>query len=100
MADKLIPVDARRAAARGFIRTAAQSLSAIIPTSAIVLGLTGEWWQAAALGAGGAVATAVLAGLASYLSILSAGIPGDYAPQVTGGEPQRAKGEGGSDVLS
>ena len=90
MTDRLIPVDAQRAAARGFIRTFAQSLSALIPTSAIVVALTGDWWLAAGLGAAGAVATALMAGLASYLSILANGIPGDYEPEVTGGEPRRA----------
>lgn len=90
MSDRLIPADAQRAAARAGIRTAAQSLSAAIPTASIVLALTGDWWLTAGLGALGAVVTALLAGLASYLSILANGIPGDYEPQITGGTPRRA----------
>ncbi len=82
MADKLIPADTKRAAARGFIRTSAQSLASIIPTSAITITLTGDFWLGVGLGAAGAVATAVLAGAASALSILAAGIPADYAPVV------------------
>ena len=95
MDDRLVPVDARRAAARGFVRTFAQGLSGLIPTGAIVLGLTGDWWVTAGLAAVGAVATALLAGLSSYLSILASGIPADYAPQVTdSGQPRRAADEG------
>ena len=97
MSDKLIPLDAQRAAARAGLRTFAQSLAAAIPTGAIVLALTGDWWLTAGLGALGAVVTALLAGLASYLSILANGIPGDYEPQITGGTPRRAAEEG--DVL-
>ena len=41
----------------------------------VVLALTGDWWLSAGLAAAGAVATAAMAGLASYLSILASGIP-------------------------
>lgn len=81
MANKLIPVDARRAAARGFIRTGAQALSSAIPTGAIAITLSGEWLLGAALGAGGAVLTAVASGAISYFSILSRGIPEDYVTE-------------------
>lgn len=77
----LIPADTQKAAARGFIRTACQSLSSAIPTSAIAITLSGDWALGVALGAGGAVVTALLAGAASYLSITAKGIPEDYAPQ-------------------
>ena len=89
--DRLIPLDATRAAARAGIRTACQSLAAAIPTTGVVVALTGDWWTAALLGAGSAVVTALLAGGAAYLSILSRGIPEDYAPAVDGGgAPRRA----------
>ena len=90
MTDRLIPVDATRAAARAGVRTAAQSLAAALPAGGVVLALTGDWWSAAMLGAGSAVVTALLAGGAAYLSILSKGIPEDYAPIVDGGTPRRA----------
>ena len=88
--NRLIPVDAQRAASRAGVRTFAQSLAAAIPTTGVVVALTGDWWTAALLGAGSAVATALLAGGAAYLSILSRGIPEDYAPVVDGGAPRRA----------
>lgn len=90
MSDSLIPADAQRAAARAGIRTAAQSLASALPAGGVVLALTGDWWAAALLGAGSAVVTAILAGGAAYLSILSRGIPEDYAPAVDGGTPRRA----------
>jgi hypothetical protein len=90
MSDRLIPADAQRAAARAGIRTAAQSLASAAPSGAVVLALTGDWWLAALLAIGSALVTAVLAGGAAYLSILSKGIPEDYAPTVIDGEPRRA----------
>lgn len=75
----LIPVDARRAAKRAGIRTAAQSLSSVIPSGGIVLALTGDWLLTAGLGTASALITAGLAGLQAYLSVLSNGIPEDYA---------------------
>src|SRR5690606_469955 len=74
----LIPADTHKAAKRGFVRTAAQSLASIIPTSAVTISLTQDFWVGAGLGAASAVATAILAGAASYFSILSKGIPEDY----------------------
>lgn len=90
MSDRLIPVDATVAAKRAFVRTAAQSLASVIPTAAVVVGITGDWWLSAMLGAASAVVTALLAGSAAYLSILSKGIPEDYAPRISDGEPRRA----------
>ena len=88
--DRLIPVDATRAATRAGIRTAAQTLASAIPAGGVVLALTGDWWTAALLGSGSAVVSSMLAGAAAYLSILSKGIPEDYAPVVDGGAPRRA----------
>lgn len=90
MSDRLIPVDAQRAASRAGVRTFTQSLASVIPTAAVVVGITGDWWLSAMLGAASAVVTALLAGSAAYLSILSKGIPEDYAPRISGGEPRRA----------
>ncbi|WP_345751371.1 hypothetical protein [Microbacterium rhizophilus] len=75
----IIPANTKRAAARGFIRTAAQSLASAIPTSAIAISTTGDFWLGVALGAAGAVVTAALAGTASALDITARGIPEDYA---------------------
>lgn len=78
MTDPLIPAATRLAARRGFIRTFYQALASAIPTTAIALGTTREWWAGVALGVGGAVVSALLAGLASYWSICARGIPDDY----------------------
>lgn len=74
----LVPDATKTAAKRGFIRTAAQSLSSAIPTAAIAIGATGDWALGVGLGVAGAIVTAGLAGAASYLSIVSKGIPEDY----------------------
>lgn len=79
MTTELIPAQTRVAAKRGFIRTAAQSLSSAIPTAAIAVTLSGDWALGLGLGLAGGVVTAALAGAASYFSILSKGIPEDYA---------------------
>ncbi|WP_449281264.1 hypothetical protein [Leucobacter sp.] len=76
----IIPADTQRAAKRGFIRTGAQSLASAIPTTAVAVTLSGDWALGVALGVISATATAVLAGTASYLSIISKGIPDDYQP--------------------
>ena len=78
MADKIIPESTKVAAKRGFIRTSAQSLASLIPTATIAITLSGDWALGVALGAAGAVVTALLAGTASALSILANGIPADY----------------------
>ena len=86
MSTKLIPDDAKVAATRGFIRTASQTLSSIIPIGAITIGTTGDFWIGAALGIAGGIVSAVAAGLASYFSILSKGIPVEYAASITGND--------------
>ncbi len=74
----LIPAATTLAAKRGFIRTASQSLASVIPTSAIAIVLSSDWLLGVGLGIGGALVTSLLAGTASALSILSAGIPEEY----------------------
>ena len=78
MTETVIPAGVKIAAKRGFIRTATQSLAAAIPTAGIVIGLTGDWAVGVGLGAAGAFATALLAGTASALMIISKGIPEEY----------------------
>ncbi|MEA1264575.1 hypothetical protein MicroSTF_16140 [Microbacterium sp. STF-2] len=51
----------------------------MIPIAAITIPTTGDALLGVGLAAAGAVATAVLAGAASALSIVSNGIPKDYA---------------------
>ena len=78
MASNLIPADTARAAKRGFIRTACQSLASAIPTSAVAVTLSGDWVLGVGLGVASALVTAVLAGAASALTITAQGIPEDY----------------------
>lgn len=81
MSDKLIPADAHLAAKRGFIRTTTQALAATIPTMGVGgAALSGMDWRVVAWAVGAALLSSVLAGAASYLSIVSKGIPEDYAP--------------------
>lgn len=75
---EIIPSATKLAAKRGFVRTATQSLASVIPITAISIPTTGDALIGVALGVGGALVTAALAGAASYLSITSKGIPDDY----------------------
>jgi hypothetical protein len=86
MSDKLIPADTQRAAKRGFIRTASQSIATSLGGGVTVAALAQvanngnpDWWT---IGAGAAVFVLgpVINGAQSYFSILGAGIPEDYAP--------------------
>lgn len=79
MTDLIIPAATKLAAKRAFIRTATQSLSSVIPITAIAIPTTGDALLGLGLGVAGAVVTAVLSGTASALSIVSNGIPKDYA---------------------
>lgn len=79
MTNELIPATTVLAAKRGFIRTASQSFSSAIPTAAIAVTLSGDWALGLGLGIAGGLVTAVFSGAASYFSILSKGIPEDYA---------------------
>lgn len=82
MADHLIPNDAHRAAVRGFIRTASQSLATSFGGfGGLTYVFTQDALLSAAVGVGGAVLSAVVNGAQSYFSILSKGIPEDYAPK-------------------
>lgn len=78
MSQNIIPPSVKLAAKRGFIRTATQSLSSVIPIVAIAIPTTGDALLGIGLGVAGAITTAVLAGTASALSIVSNGIPSDY----------------------
>lgn len=77
--DPIVPAAVKLAAKRGFIRTATQSLASVIPIAAIAIPTTGDALLGLGLGAAGAIVTAILAGSASALSIVSNGIPKDYA---------------------
>ena len=84
MSDALVPADAQLAAKRGFIRTTTQALAATIPLSGITgAALSGADPSVIGWSVGAALLSSVLAGAASALSILSKGIPGDYAPSAT-----------------
>lgn len=83
----LIPADTQRAAKRGFIRTTAQgyaaTLSGGVTVTAILAIATGEVdLLTAGVTLGVALVSPLLAGLASYLSITSKGIPEDYESEV------------------
>lgn len=78
----VVPEHTRLAARRGFVRTAAQSLSSAIPTTGIVVAITGDWLLGVGLGVASALVTAGMAGAASYLDIVSKGVPDDYANAV------------------
>ena len=88
MPNTVIPANTKLAAKRGFVRTATQSLASVIPITAIAIPTTGDALVGIGLGVAGAVVTALLAGAASALSIISQGIPEDYqaAPERPGGD--------------
>lgn len=75
---KVIPADVRLAAKRGFVRTATQALSSVIPLGAVAIPTTGDALLGIGLAAGGAIVSAALAGIASALSIISKGVPEEY----------------------
>lgn len=84
MTDHLIPADAHRAAARGFIRTGSQSLAtSLAGFGGLTFAFTQDAGLAAAVGLGGAVVAAVVNGTQSYFTILARGIPEAYAPAGT-----------------
>lgn len=75
----LIPEATKTAAKRGFIRTAAQSLSgSAVLGGGLTLVFTGDALLTVAVALGSAVANAVVTGGQSYFSIISKGIPEDY----------------------
>lgn len=75
---KVVPTDVRLAAKRGFVRTATQALSSVIPLGAIAIPTTGDALLGIGLAAGGALVSAALAGAASALDIISKGVPEEY----------------------
>lgn len=84
MSSSIVPPSTKIAAKRGFVRTTAQAYAATIPAggiSAAVLASAIEDPQPVQLVAAAIawLTAPVLAGTASYLSILSSGIPDDYA---------------------
>lgn len=85
MTDNVIPASTKLAAKRGFIRTTAQAAAATLTTgvsASIVLGVvTGQVELVpTVVTLGIALVSPFIAGAASYLSILSNGIPEDYEP--------------------
>jgi hypothetical protein len=81
MSEKVIPADVVLAAKRGFVRTTAQTYAATIPTggvSAALLAQAAADPAAFALAAAAALVSPLLAGLASYLSIIGSGVPTEY----------------------
>lgn len=86
MSTQLVPTTTKLAAKRGFIRTATQSLASVIPTTGVVIALTGDFLLATTLGTASALTTAALAGAASYFSIISKGIPEEYQPDASENE--------------
>lgn len=91
MTEKLIPADVMLAAKRAFVRTTAQAYAATlatgIPSAAAIVQLVQDptGWLLAGVTLGLAVVTPPLAGLASYLTMLSKGIPDDYQPTLANG---------------
>lgn len=86
---KTIPDEVRVAAKRGFVRTTAQSyataLAGGISATALLAIVAGEVPLTATLITWGVAAVSpLIAGAASYLSIISKGIPEDY--QTSGGK--------------
>lgn len=83
MSDPTVPASVVKAAKRGFIRTTAQAyaatLSGGVTVTAVLAIVTGEVdLLTAGVTLGVAAVSPLLAGLASYLSIIGAGVPADY----------------------
>ena len=78
----LIPADVHLAARRGFIRTASQSLATgfVIP-GGLTFAFTQEWGFAILVAFAGVLVSAIVNGAQSYFSLISNGIPLDYAPE-------------------
>lgn len=84
MSDPTIPPTVLKAAKRGFIRTTAQAYSTALAGGisgaaiiTVIQGGPGDW-VALAITGGVTVVSPVLAGAASFLSILASGVPADY----------------------
>jgi hypothetical protein len=100
---KLVPADASLAAKRGFIRTTAQAYGTALAGGITVAAVSDAFAKAGAgdwvpliIAAGVTVVSPLIAGAASYFSILSAGIPADYKPA----EPERVVDPDVGDTVS
>ncbi|CAN7244173.1 hypothetical protein LJR045_000998 [Microbacterium sp. LjRoot45] len=98
MSDAVIPPGVKLAAKRGFVRTTAQAYAATIPTggisaAAIIAFAAEPNWLVAGITVGVALASPPLAGLASYLSIISKGVPAEYQ-EASAGSADAVDGEG------
>ena len=89
---KLVPQDAQLAAKRGFIRTTAQAYGTALAGGITVVAVSDAFRQVTEgnpvpliIAALVTVLSPIVAGAASYFSILSSGIPADYQPA----EPER-----------
>lgn len=89
---KLVPADAKLAAKRGFIRTTAQAYGTALAGGITVVALSDAFTQITEgnplpliFAAVVTLVSPLIAGAASYFSILSSGIPADYQPA----EPER-----------
>lgn len=87
--EPLVPVDVVRAAKRGFIRTTAQAFAATIPAGGVSAGVlaaivTDPDPVVIITTAAAALLSPPLAGLASYLTILSGGVPDEYRAPAAG----------------
>lgn len=82
--DEVVSPELRIAAKRGFIRTTAQSyastLGAGLPAAAVIVALIQDptGWLLAGITLALALASPPLGGLASYLNIISKGLPDSY----------------------
>jgi hypothetical protein len=91
MSDPTIPPATLKAAKRGFIRTASQSIATAlgggITVNAVLLVINGGNvdWTVLIVTAAVAVATPVINGAQSYFSILGKGVPEDYTAVVDQG---------------
>lgn len=101
MPNSLIPKELRLAAKRGLVRTSFQAyaatLTASVPSAATLLGIIGDrsQWALALTTLAIAVVSPILAGLASYLSIISNGLPQEYRDATV----EEIESEGGQVVV-
>lgn len=85
MTDQIVPAAVQLAAKRGFVRTTTQAytatLAAGLPSATAIVALIQDptGWLLAGITVGLAVLSPPVAGLVSYLSITSDGIPKAYA---------------------
>ena len=95
MPNRTIPLEAHLAAKRGFARTTAQAFASTIPTGGVSVATVVAFIEdfnpvivVATIIA--ALSTPLLAGLASYFSLLSRGIPEEYVSAAVEGHDEIA----------